>query len=429
MSHLEQVEERDQIFPNSIFRAKGHDQNLQVARGKHLSSEKREVETSFTGKSSELSRSAPVSDGFHFHPVKSVSPKNYTTTFTEVAVGTDDKLPVYEVYYPHVSRKAPVVLDSPHSGRYYPADFGSAAPISKLRWGEDAYVDELILGGVESGAIVLYALFPRCYIDVNRFPNDIDMELVDGEWPEALAVSEKTKKGLGLLRKYVVPGVRVYQRKLSVAEVQFRLEHYYKAYHRELQRQLETTFQEFGTVFHIDFHSMKSKGNKMTPDMDGSRRPDMVVGNLRGKSAGPEFTAVVVDTLQDLGYRVSLNEPYAGAAILRMYGNPRQGRHSIQIEINRELYLDEKRVRKIPGKFERLRDDLSILFRRVCAWANAHRSPHSNQPGIRRVLSSDDISLFDDGGGFCDDSDTDWEKTPEQEDSESQLEEDGLEMD
>eukprot|EP00871_Galdieria_phlegrea_P005705 jgi/Galph1/621/GphlegSOOS_G5307.1 len=420
---MSRIQLNDNIFQNNVFREKGHDQNLEVSRGTRPNVERRiRGARSSVGNISELSRSAPVSDGFLFQPLKSISPPGAATAFNEVAVGTDDKLPAYEVYFPHPSRRAPLVVDSPHSGRYYPADFGAAAPVSKLRWGEDAYVDELVLGAIETGAIVVFPLFPRCYMDVNRFPNDIDVELIEGNWPEPLTVSEKTRKGLGLIRKNVVPGVRVYQRKLSVEEVQYRIEHYYKPYHAELKRQLENTFQEFGTVFHIDFHSMKSKGNKMTPDMEGTKRPDMVVGNLRGKSAGPEFTSVVVDTLQDLGYDVSLNEPYAGAAILRMYGNPRQGRHSIQIEINRALYLDEKRVRKIPGKFERLRDDLSILLRRVCAWANAHRSPHGNQPGIRRVLSSDDVSYLEDGG-FCDDSDTDADNAMEEESSESQTEE------
>ena len=41
--------------------------------------------------------------------------------------------------------QVPLVLDSPHSGREFPADFDPAVSLFDLRDGEDCYVDELFM--------------------------------------------------------------------------------------------------------------------------------------------------------------------------------------------------------------------------------------------------------------------------------------------
>ncbi len=254
----------------------------------------------------------------------------------------------------------PILFDSPHSGREYPPDFGASASLADLRRGEDAWVDELISEPVSLGITVLSATYPRCYLDVNREVDDIDPGLLAEPWPTPLRPSEKSKRGLGLIRRLVVPGVPIYARKLTVEEVRNRIEGVHLPYHAMLRELRNRLLERHGRLWHIDWHSMKSVGNAMTPDGPGAERADFVVGDLHGRSAGPEVTGLVVERLESMGYRVAVNDPYAGGKIVREMGDPPGRVHSLQIEMNRRLYLDELRVEKTRG-YETLRRDLALF--------------------------------------------------------------------
>lgn len=258
---------------------------------------------------------------------------------------------------------APVLFDSPHSGRDYPADFGAAIPIAQLRRAEDAYVDELIEGASRHGITILVATVPRCYIDVNRAPDDVDPRMLSDPGPD-WTPGEKSRRGLGLIRELVVPGVRVYDRKLESAEVERRIRHCYRPYHAALDRLADEIGAEQGRLLHIDWHSMKSAGNVMTPDGEGAVRPDFVIGDLHGSSADTSVTDLVAGLLRVAGFDVAVNTPYAGGRIVKRIGDPAKGVHSIQIEINRRLYLDEAAVTKRPG-FGPLRDALERFAQRL----------------------------------------------------------------
>lgn len=258
----------------------------------------------------------------------------------------------------------PLLYDSPHSGREYPEDFGAAAPLADLRRGEDAYVDLLLEGAERHGATVLTARFPRCYIDLNRAVDDIDQDLLAEPWPGPLHPTDKSARGLGLIRRLVVPGVPIYDRALSVAEVRSRIDTVYRPYWAELRRIRDDLLARFGRLWHVNWHSMKSVGNAMTPDGEGAQRPDFVLGNLRGASAGPNLTDLAVESLRGMGYSVAVNDPYAGGTIVRELGDPANDSHSLQIEINRGLYLDELAVERTAG-FVRLQHDLDRLTREL----------------------------------------------------------------
>jgi N-formylglutamate deformylase len=257
----------------------------------------------------------------------------------------------------------PLLFDSPHSGRHYPVDWITPLPLTELRRGEDAYVDALLERGPDFGITLLAAHFPRCYIDVNRDVDDIDPELLAGPWTggSTLRPSEKSRKGLGLIRRYVVPGKAIVERPLPVAEVRARIERIYVPYHAALAAQLDALRTRFGFVWLVDWHSMKSRGNAMTPDGEGTLRPDMVVGDRHGMSAEPRFVELVVGHLRELGYRVSVNDPYKGATIVRRYGDPARGYSALQIEVNRALYLDESTVECI-DEFARLQRSVESLM-------------------------------------------------------------------
>ena len=262
---------------------------------------------------------------------------------------------------------APLVLDSPHSGREYPGDFGYAAPFEALRRTEDAYVDRLFEDAARLGASLLSALFPRSYVDPNRHETEIDPLLLADPWPGEIRPSERAEKGLGVVRRLVGPRLAVYDRLLPSVEIQARLKGYHRPYHDKLQAMLDATHARFGQVWHLNCHSMKAmgRGRQGTP---APIREDFVLGDLDGESCDPAFRDLVAGELRAMGYSVAINAPFRGAELVTRHGMPDQGRHSLQIEINRRLYLDEMSV-TTHGGFERLKSDLDRLVARIVDFA------------------------------------------------------------
>ena len=232
----------------------------------------------------------------------------------------------------------PIVIDSPHSGREYPADFGYAAPFELLRRAEDLFVDQLYGHACDLGATFVAAHFPRAYIDPNRLLQDIDGELLDAPWPGPVAAGPKTALGIGLVWRRL-GDVPVYQRKLSVAELQSRIERCYQPYHAALEQAIAAAYLEHGAVWHLNVHSMPddSYARLGLPDKPLA---DFVLGDLDGSTAGPEVTDLIERSLRGSGYSVARNDPFKGVQIIAQNGHPAQARHSLQIEIKRSCYAD-----------------------------------------------------------------------------------------
>jgi N-formylglutamate deformylase len=265
----------------------------------------------------------------------------------------------------------PLVVDSPHSGRAYPEDFGHAAPLALLRRAEDAFVDDLYEDAPLHGAGLLKALFPRSYVDPNRHEAEIDPGMVEGDWPTAIEASHRTEMGLGLIRRLIRGNVPVYDRLLTVAEIEDRIARFHRPYHDELEAMLAELHARFGAVWHINAHSMKAMGRKQGRSIP---RDDFVLGDLEGESCDPEFTTFVAETLQDFGYSVRINHPFKGAALVKRFGRPREGRHSLQIEVNRGLYMDEERIEKTED-FDTLKRDIDRLLAAVAGFVERQLQP------------------------------------------------------
>jgi len=240
-----------------------------------------------------------------------------------------------------VVEEVPLVFDSPHSGTKYPADFRYACPFELLRSAEDTHIDDLYGAAPEHGATLLGACFPRSYIDVNRDAADIDEALLDAKWPGPVNPGEKTRAGMGLVRRLAKPDLPVYDRKLSVAEMAERLRRYYEPYHTALQSACDRLRAKFGRVYLVNCHSMPARGNAMSSDGPDAVRADFVLGDRDGTTCEPGFTRFVADAIDGLGYTVAINDPYKGVEIVRRHGRPAEARHSLQIELNRRLYMDE----------------------------------------------------------------------------------------
>ncbi len=281
------------------------------------------------------------------------------------------ELRVPGVLHRHAERApaVPVVFDSPHSGRERPPDFDSELPESTLRQSEDAYVEELFGEAPGMGAVLLEALFPRCYVDVNRTPDDLDPALLATPWPEPLHPSGKTMRGTGLIWRRIPPDREIYDRPLTVAEVQARIDRYWQPYHAALQEALDERHGRFGAVWHVNCHSMPSWGDATTED-GPVPRAQFVLGDRDGTTCEPAFTAFVAERLRTFGYEVKLNDPYKGVELVRRHGRPGESRHSLQVEINRALYLNEATLEKT-ADFAQVKRDIGRLMQDICSFVQS----------------------------------------------------------
>lgn len=265
------------------------------------------------------------------------------------------------------SAEVPLVFDSPHSGRYYPEDFSSAISRNLLWEYEDRFVDLLIEEAAGHGVTTIAAHFPRAYIDPNRAPDDIDEEMLEAVWPEPLSPTIHSRKGTGLIFRRMHDDSPIYERQLTLEEVRRRLDGCWRPYHAALEAALAEAQRNVGGVWHVNWHSMKPVGDASTPD-PGESRADFVLGDRQGESCEPVFTSFVAERLEAMGYSVAINHPYQGAYIVQRYGRPEVNRHSLQIEINRGLYMDPDTLNKI-DRFDDIKRDIGRLAADLAKWA------------------------------------------------------------
>jgi N-formylglutamate deformylase len=260
----------------------------------------------------------------------------------------------------------PLVLDSPHSGAVYPEGFAYRCPLLMLRRAEDAYVDQLYDAAPAHGAILIAALFPRSYIDANRAADDLDPAILTRPLPPPLKPRPVSR--VGLVRRHARPGIPIYDGKLDPEDVLTRIERFHKPYHRVLDDSVDGLHREFGAVWHLNCHSMPSYGNRLLGRR--SEHGDFVLGDRDGTTCEREFTDFVARFLRRLGYDVRINEGYKGVEIVRRQGRPAMNRHSLQIEVDRSLYMDQKTLEKLPG-FDQLRADLAGLVEAVAGYVRS----------------------------------------------------------
>jgi N-formylglutamate amidohydrolase len=266
--------------------------------------------------------------------------------------------PPFEIVEPAAWR-APIIFNSPHSGSVYPAEFlkMSRIDLAALRRSEDSFMDELIAGLSRLGFPTVSVNFPRSYVDVNREPYELDPRMFSGRLPSfANTRSMRVAGGLGTIPRVVGDGQEIYSERIAVDDALGRIETLYKPYHRALRRLINKAHRAFGTVIVVDCHSMPSVG----VSREEPRRPDVVIGDRYGTSCAPILADTVEETMARLGYSVGRNKPYAGGFITEHYGNPASGLHTVQLELNRAVYMDERR-RSRGERFSQVASDFTVL--------------------------------------------------------------------
>ncbi len=253
-----------------------------------------------------------------------------------------------------------VVFASPHSGRYYPEFFRNMSALDErtLRSSEDAYVDKLIDAAPDLGAQSLLAVYPRAYVDLNRAATELDPAVLSGI-RRGTAANPRIASGLGVIPRVVANGRAIYNGKIKLADGYARLDRVWHPYHARLEAILTATQDRFGQAILLDCHSMPHEAIEAHRPLTGPR-PDIVLGDRFGAAAEGTIIEVIEAAFRAAGLVVARNAPFAGAFIAQRYGKPAQGRHVIQIEIDRALYLDEELVAPGPefANFKQVMSDV-----------------------------------------------------------------------
>jgi N-formylglutamate amidohydrolase len=243
----------------------------------------------------------------------------------------------------------PIVFASPHSGQCYPVELLAASrldPLS-LRRSEDSFVDELFIAAPEYGAPLIAATFPRAWCDANREAWELDQGMFTDRLPGWVnTTSARVGAGLGTIARVVASGEAIYRGKLLFADAEQRIRTCWQPFHDGLEALIAETQATFAGCLLIDCHSMPTHGHV---SRSGAKPADFVLGDAHGTACSPLVTRLVEELLIAQGFSVRRNDPYAGGYITRHYGRPREGVQALQIEIARDLYMDEARIERLTG--------------------------------------------------------------------------------
>ncbi len=256
-------------------------------------------------------------------------------------------------------QSCPFVFSSPHSGRDYPPDFLSESALDShaIRSSEDAFIDQIFGAAPDLGAPLLAARAPRAFIDLNRGPDELDPAVIEGV--ERPSHNPRISSGLGVIPRVVSGGRHIYRGKMARDLAEARLLSWWHPWHGELRDLVDSTHRDFGETVLIDCHSMPHEAIEIQ-SRAGQPKPQIVLGDRFGASASRDVVDRIATAFEAAGLRVSRNMPFAGAYITQAYGRPSRNIHAVQIEIDRQLYMDEAMIEPHDGfaDFKRLISDV-----------------------------------------------------------------------
>ncbi len=260
----------------------------------------------------------------------------------------------------------PIIVEVPHAGLGIPPEVAAELALDEagIKRDADLYVHELYARAPELGATLIYTEISRFVVDLNRADDDVDAAAVVG-LPHPRPHSPR-----GLVWRVATDGTPVLKAPLSLASYQTRIARYHAPYHLALDQAVAEQRARFGRVLVLSGHSMPSQG-KATHADPGKRRADVVPGDLRGQSCAPNVTAAAVAHFSQAGLSVAPNDPYLGGETTRRLGQPKQGIHALQVELNRALYMDEQTFAPSEPQFSRLRGLCEELVDRLARLVEA----------------------------------------------------------
>ena len=234
---------------------------------------------------------------------------------------------LFELTQPHAPR-LPIVLSVPHAGTHFPADLRAALKPGLLPPDDtDWFVHQLYDFAAELGIPLLKANYSRWVVDLNRNPDSTPL-YHDG------------RVLTGLCTSTTFLGEPIYQderTEVAADEVARRKSQYFEPYHQALQQLLDDTQVRFGQVLLWDCHSIR----RAVPAIHAGPFPDLILGSADQTSASPGLIALALEQLRSGRYSLQHNTPFKGGYITRHFGQPAARQHALQLEMAKNVYLDD----------------------------------------------------------------------------------------
>lgn len=251
------------------------------------------------------------------------------------------------------SLSAPLIVTIPHSGEKIPpqAPWLNALSEEILMCDVDRYVDFLYEPSLQKLKIPFVKTeWHRYAADMNRVPEDVDASSVEGNINKAGLHNRGFHWVITTYKHQLMPKPMSQQAHDELVKL------VYEPFHagiRDLYQKLHDS--GFKKTFHIDAHSMPSVGTSEHRD-PGEHRAEIVVSDSKGKSCDPRFKDLVIAAYVTAGFKVGYNWPYFGGRVTEQYGNPSRDQHTLQVEMNRELYMDEKTKKLKPEEAKKVQE-------------------------------------------------------------------------
>ena len=172
-----------------------------------------------------------------------------------------------------------------------------------------------------------------------------------------------------LFRSEDFNGNRIWKKRLGEGVKRYLWRRYYAAYHDIVLRRIREMERKHRTVIILDIHDT---GNLLLgPDYDSDRERDKRIpminlGNLDDTASSKSFMGRLADTFgKEFGERPWLNTPFKGGYVTYRYGPRYPNREMVQVELRRDLYVDEKRQELDETRVEDVRRKLGNIIRSI----------------------------------------------------------------
>ena len=254
---------------------------------------------------------------------------------------------------PPVGKRVPILVSVPHSGTAFPLELISHFKTELIEQPDDTdfFVHELYNFVSDMGITMIHATYNRWVIDLNRSPKHKPL-YTDGRIITALTPTTDFLGNQLYESEDLEP---------IPPEIDRRIQKYFNPYYKQVQTILNGFVEEFGVAILWDAHSIR----RVVPTIQEAPFPDLILGTNDGQSADEQFIQAAKKGLTTSEVELSYNTPFKGGNITRNFGRPKNKIHALQLEMCKDLYMDDAELKYHPSRAEKMRGTLQNTFEQL----------------------------------------------------------------
>ncbi len=254
---------------------------------------------------------------------------------------------------PSKGKKVPILVSVPHCGTAFPLELVDHFKAELVAQPDDTdfFVHQLYNFVSDMGITMIHANYSRWVIDLNRSPKHKPL-YTDGRIITALTPTTDFL-GNSLYESQELEPIP--------PEIDRRIQKYFNPYYKQVQAILDGFVEEFGMAILWDAHSIR----RVVPTIQEAPFPDLILGTNDGQSANEQLIQVAKKGLSTSKFELSYNTPFKGGNITRHFGKPKNKIHALQLEMCKNLYMDDTEVNYHPERAERMQVILKHTFEQL----------------------------------------------------------------